>query len=276
MHARDHLGRVVAAVVDDRFVQAAEARAGVRADVLEAERLEDVDHEVGAAALVVADHLDLAGADRLARGRHDRRRGLGWRDRRGWRGRTGRLRGTRSRSSRQSRRRPRARPSGEIRGVQWCSASGLSSGPSRTPLAGGSWRILPSWGYESLQTLVVRDRDGEHGLCVGGTVADDRPDGGRRARSRSRRSAGSMFRATRRSAPALPSSGLAGAWRQFQSDASGQFTVFLAPGAYTVVPNADAPIISGHASGEIGHRRGHRHAHRSPADVRHGNPVADQ
>jgi hypothetical protein len=29
----------------------------------------------------------------------------------------------------------------------------------------------------------------------------------------------------------------------FQSDASGQFTVFLAPGAYTVAPNADAPII---------------------------------
>jgi len=33
----------------------------------------------------------------------------------------------------------------------------------------------------------------------------------------------------------------------FQSDASGQFTVFLAPGAYTVVPNADAPIILGSA-----------------------------
>ena len=31
---------------------------------------------------------------------------------------------------------------------------------------------------------------------------------------------------------------------QFQSDAAGQFTVFLAPGSYTVVPNADAPIIS--------------------------------
>ena len=29
----------------------------------------------------------------------------------------------------------------------------------------------------------------------------------------------------------------------FQSDASGQFTVFLEPGAYTVVPNADAPLI---------------------------------
>ena len=31
---------------------------------------------------------------------------------------------------------------------------------------------------------------------------------------------------------------------QFQSDASGQFSVLLQPGEYTVVPNADAPIIS--------------------------------
>jgi len=31
---------------------------------------------------------------------------------------------------------------------------------------------------------------------------------------------------------------------QFESDASGRFTVMLAPGSYTVVPNADAPIIS--------------------------------
>ena len=31
---------------------------------------------------------------------------------------------------------------------------------------------------------------------------------------------------------------------QFQSDATGRFTVFLAPGPYAVVPNADAPIIS--------------------------------
>ena len=30
---------------------------------------------------------------------------------------------------------------------------------------------------------------------------------------------------------------------QFQSDASGQFTVFLGPGGYIIVPNADAPII---------------------------------
>jgi len=31
---------------------------------------------------------------------------------------------------------------------------------------------------------------------------------------------------------------------QFQSDSSGQFTVFLSPGAYTVTPTADAPIIA--------------------------------
>ena len=30
---------------------------------------------------------------------------------------------------------------------------------------------------------------------------------------------------------------------QFQSDATGQFTVYLKPGAYAVVPAADAPII---------------------------------
>ena len=31
---------------------------------------------------------------------------------------------------------------------------------------------------------------------------------------------------------------------QFQSDSSGQFTVHLDPGVYTVVPNADAPVFS--------------------------------
>jgi len=30
---------------------------------------------------------------------------------------------------------------------------------------------------------------------------------------------------------------------QFQSDAAGQFTVYLKPGSYNVVPAADAPII---------------------------------
>ncbi len=31
---------------------------------------------------------------------------------------------------------------------------------------------------------------------------------------------------------------------QFRSDAMGQFTVFLEPGGYTVVPDADAPLIA--------------------------------
>jgi hypothetical protein len=30
---------------------------------------------------------------------------------------------------------------------------------------------------------------------------------------------------------------------QFQSDAAGQFTVYLRPGGYVIVPGADAPII---------------------------------
>ena len=31
---------------------------------------------------------------------------------------------------------------------------------------------------------------------------------------------------------------------EFKSDMTGQFTVFLAPGTYTIVPGNDAPIIS--------------------------------
>ena len=34
---------------------------------------------------------------------------------------------------------------------------------------------------------------------------------------------------------------------QFQSDTGGQFTVYLKPGAYTIVPGADAPIIGASA-----------------------------
>ena len=37
---------------------------------------------------------------------------------------------------------------------------------------------------------------------------------------------------------------------RFQSDSAGQFTVFLDPGPYTVVPNADAPVISPAAQGK--------------------------
>ena len=48
MAAGDQLGVLVAAVVDQRFVQAAEAGAGIGADVFDAQRFDDVDHEVGA------------------------------------------------------------------------------------------------------------------------------------------------------------------------------------------------------------------------------------
>ena len=46
--ARQQLGELVVAVVDDRFVKAFEARARIGGDVLEAERLDHVDHEVRA------------------------------------------------------------------------------------------------------------------------------------------------------------------------------------------------------------------------------------
>ena len=71
--AGEQLRALIAAVVDERFVQPAEARAGVRADVVEAERLEHVHHEVGSAALVVAHHLDVARRRSLRRLRHHRR-----------------------------------------------------------------------------------------------------------------------------------------------------------------------------------------------------------
>ncbi len=50
VQARQELGLAIAAVVDDGFVQAAKARAGIGRDVLEIERLDDVDHEVGTGA----------------------------------------------------------------------------------------------------------------------------------------------------------------------------------------------------------------------------------
>ena len=51
VRAREPLGRRVAAVIDERLVQAAEARRGIRDDVLELERLQHVDHEIGARVL---------------------------------------------------------------------------------------------------------------------------------------------------------------------------------------------------------------------------------
>jgi hypothetical protein len=47
VHAREQLRLLVAAVVDERFVDAAEARPGVGRHVLQVERLDDVDHEIG-------------------------------------------------------------------------------------------------------------------------------------------------------------------------------------------------------------------------------------
>ena len=68
--AGDELRRRVAAVVDERLVDAAEARAGVGRDVLEVERLEDVDHEV-AARPIGRQRLD-APPDRLRAARRAR------------------------------------------------------------------------------------------------------------------------------------------------------------------------------------------------------------
>ncbi len=56
--AGEQLGRLVAAVIDERFVDAAESGAGVGGDVLEAQGLDDVDHEVGARA-IRGPHVDV-------------------------------------------------------------------------------------------------------------------------------------------------------------------------------------------------------------------------
>jgi hypothetical protein len=44
----DQLGGTVAAVVDQRIVQAAIGRAGIERDVLDADGAQEVDHEIGA------------------------------------------------------------------------------------------------------------------------------------------------------------------------------------------------------------------------------------
>ena len=48
--AGEELRLRIVGVVDDRLLQTAEARPGVGADIFEAERLDDVDHEIGATA----------------------------------------------------------------------------------------------------------------------------------------------------------------------------------------------------------------------------------
>jgi hypothetical protein len=64
--ARDELGLRVAAVVDDRFVDAAEARAWIRRDELEVECLQDIDHEV-ATRPIRGDDFSALGRINLAR-----------------------------------------------------------------------------------------------------------------------------------------------------------------------------------------------------------------
>jgi hypothetical protein len=66
MRTGDDLGLGVAAVVDQRLMQAAEARGAVHREVVDVERLEHVDHEVAAARGLV---------DRIGRRRHRIRRG---------------------------------------------------------------------------------------------------------------------------------------------------------------------------------------------------------
>ena len=64
-------GALVAAVVDERFVQAAEGVAGVGAEIFEIESLENVHHEIGAGAI---DGHHFHGRRRIGRGFQKRRR----------------------------------------------------------------------------------------------------------------------------------------------------------------------------------------------------------
>ena len=80
VRAREPLGRRVAAVIDERLVQASEARRGVRDDVLEPERLQHVDHEIGAGVL---DGQGVGFGDERGRFRGERLGGLPRRERRG-------------------------------------------------------------------------------------------------------------------------------------------------------------------------------------------------
>ena len=100
MRAREPLGRRIAAVIDERLVQASEARRGIRDDVLEPERLQHVDHEIGAGVL---DGQGVSLGDERGRFRGERLGGLPRRERRG-RGRgAGRLGGHWNGGSRESR-----------------------------------------------------------------------------------------------------------------------------------------------------------------------------
>ena len=76
MAAGDELGTLISAVVEQRFVERAEAGTRIRADVLKAERLDDVDHEVRSGALIFED-LDVGGHYALGFLGHQRRGGTG-------------------------------------------------------------------------------------------------------------------------------------------------------------------------------------------------------
>ena len=83
MGAGEELGGLVLAVIDDRFLDGAEARPGIGGEIVEAQALEAIDHEVGAGELggelrLVRRHLGLGGAvHRLRASRLPDRRRLG-------------------------------------------------------------------------------------------------------------------------------------------------------------------------------------------------------
>jgi hypothetical protein len=57
MATSDELRAMVAAVVDDGFMQATEAGAGIGEDIVESDGLENVHHEIGT-GMVRSEHLD--------------------------------------------------------------------------------------------------------------------------------------------------------------------------------------------------------------------------
>src|SRR6185369_11836189 len=55
VRAREPFGTLIAAVIDERFLKPTEARPGICGAVFDAERLEDIDHEVRTRFLVPHD-----------------------------------------------------------------------------------------------------------------------------------------------------------------------------------------------------------------------------
>src|ERR1700722_1921869 len=76
MAAGDELGALVAAIVEQRFMERAEAGTGVCTDVLKAERLDDVDHEVRSGALIFQ-NAEFGGRNTFGLLGHQRRYGPG-------------------------------------------------------------------------------------------------------------------------------------------------------------------------------------------------------